>query len=73
MTETTQRSVLPMTDDRELTNTEVEAFQRDALFEDPGSLSAEQYPRAWKSDRSNGRPSERVPPSRDPAPRSRYA
>src|SRR5438067_2080248 len=54
MTETTQRSVLPMTDDRELTNTEVEAFQRDALFEDPGSLSAEQYPRAWKSDRSNG-------------------
>ena len=62
-----------MTDDRELTNAEVEAFQRDALFEDPGSLSAEQYPRAWKSERSNGRLSERVLPSRDPAPRSRYA
>jgi hypothetical protein len=57
-----------MTDDRERTNAEVEAFQRDALFEDPGSLSAEQYPRAWKSDRLNGRLSERVPPYRDPIP-----
>jgi hypothetical protein len=56
-----------MTDDRELTNAEVEAFQRDALFEDPGSLSAEKYPRL-EIRQVNGSLNKRVPPYRDPAP-----
>jgi hypothetical protein len=47
MTEMSQRPVPPVTGDRELTAEEIEAFQRDALFEGPGALAADQYPRAW--------------------------
>jgi hypothetical protein len=35
-----------MTDDRELTEAEIEAFERDNFLEDPG-VSADQYPRLW--------------------------
>jgi hypothetical protein len=36
-----------MTDDRAPTDKEIEAFERHALLEDPGSISAEHYPRLW--------------------------
>lgn len=35
-----------MTDDRELTEAEIEAFERDSTLEDPG-VSADLYPRLW--------------------------
>ncbi len=35
-----------MTDDRELTEAEIEAFERNNFLEDPG-VSADQYPRLW--------------------------
>ena len=47
MTEDSRRPTLPMTDDRAPTDNEVEAFERDALLEDPGSISAEHYPRLF--------------------------
>jgi hypothetical protein len=47
MADTTHRSELLMTDDRELTAAEIEAFQRETLFEDPASVTADDYPRAW--------------------------
>jgi hypothetical protein len=47
MTEDNQRPSLPMTDDRAPTDKEIEALERDALLEDPGSISAEHYPRLW--------------------------
>jgi len=34
-----------MTDDRAPTDKNIEAFEHDALLEDPGSISAEHYPR----------------------------
>jgi hypothetical protein len=36
-----------MTGDRELTAAEIEAFERDAVLEDPCRISADQYPRLW--------------------------
>jgi hypothetical protein len=35
-----------MTDDRKLTEAEIEAFQRDHFLEDP-AIPADQYPRLW--------------------------
>ena len=35
-----------MTDDRKLTEAEIEAFQRDYFLEDP-AIPADQYPRLW--------------------------
>ncbi|MGH3303197.1 MAG: hypothetical protein ACRDOK_16255 [Streptosporangiaceae bacterium] len=36
----------PAAGDRELTADEIEAFDRDSLFDEPGALNAEEYPRA---------------------------
>jgi hypothetical protein len=47
MTEDSRRPTLPMTDDRVPTDNEIEAFEHHALLEDPGSISAEHYPRLF--------------------------
>src|SRR5262249_34503508 len=46
MTEGTQGSAHTMTDDRELIEAEIEAFERDNFLEEPG-VSADEYPRLW--------------------------
>jgi hypothetical protein len=54
-----------MTDDRELTEAEIEAFERDDLLEDP-AVSADQYPRLWNI--SAGMLYERVLRTLEPTP-----
>ncbi|WP_231332086.1 hypothetical protein [Actinomadura graeca] len=46
MTDTTDRGPEPMTDDRELTAAEIEAFQREQFYAEPEAVTAELYPRA---------------------------
>jgi hypothetical protein len=53
-----------MTDDRELTEAEIEAFERDDLLEDTG-VSSDQYPRLWNV--SAGMIYERVLRTLDPS------
>ena len=54
-----------MTDDRELTEAEIEALERDDLLEDP-AVSADQYPRLWNV--SAGMIYERVLRALEPSP-----
>jgi hypothetical protein len=46
MTKATQGSAHTMTDDRELTEAEIEALERDNFLEEPG-VSADEHPRLW--------------------------
>ena len=46
MTEASKGPASTMTDDRELTEAEIEAFQRDYFLEDP-AVPAAQYPQLW--------------------------
>ena len=46
MTEATQGPTFTMTDDRKLTEAEIEAFQRDQFLADP-AIPADQCPRLW--------------------------
>ncbi|WP_433513743.1 sigma-70 family RNA polymerase sigma factor [Nonomuraea sp. CA-143628] len=67
MTDTTYQEAEPMTDDRELTAAEIEAFQREQFFANEDAATAEMYPRVFS--RSAGflykrvvRPHEPLPP-----------
>jgi hypothetical protein len=54
-----------MTDDRELTEAEIEAFERDNFLEEPG-VSADEYPRLWNV--SAGMMYQRVLRALEPSP-----
>jgi hypothetical protein len=53
MTHLTER-LAPELGDADLTADEIETFERDALFEEPGALTSDDYPRArtWCSPTS---------------------